>query len=122
MILLLLLLLLLLLFLLLLLLWPDALPGRLRVRLHLLQVLNRVGCQKWSAVQDEVVGHLKVVGQGRPKGLGETKSSDDAGQRGGRAEDVQRHCSAQRTLQKDRSGIFGLVRPGSIFHDRSAVE
>ena len=94
MILLLLLLLLLLLFLLLLL-WPDALPGRLRVRLHLLQVLNRVGCRKWSAVQDGVAGHLKVVGQGRPKGLGETKTSDDAGQGGGRAEDVQRHSSAQ---------------------------
>ena len=78
MILLLLLLLLLLLFLLLLL-WPDALPGRLRVRLHLLQVLNRIGCQKWSAVQDEVVGHLEVVGQGRPKGLCEAKTSDDAG-------------------------------------------
>ena len=107
---------------LLLLLWPDALPGRLRVGLHLHQVLNRVGCQNWSAVQDGVVYHLKVVGQGRPKGLCEAKTSDDACQRGGRAEDVQRHCSAQRTLQKDRSGIFGLVTPGSIFHDRSAVE
>ena len=117
-----LLLLLLLLLFLLLLLWPDALPGRLRVRLHLLQVLNRVGCPKLSAVQAGVVGHLKVFGQGRPKGLCEAKSSDDAGERGGRAEDVQRHCSTQRTLQKDRSGIFGLVRPGSIFHDRSGVE
>ena len=44
--------------------------------------------------------NLEGVGERRSKGLSEAESSKESGHGGGGSEDVERHCSAERSLTR----------------------
>ena len=48
----------------------------------------------------EVGNNLEGVGEGRSKRLSEAESSKESGHGGGGSEDVERHCSAERSLPR----------------------
>ena len=53
----------------------------------------------------EVGNNLEGVGEGRSKRLSEAERSKKSGHGGGGSEDVERHCSAERSLLTQEGGL-----------------
>ena len=55
---------------------------------------------KLATTSYEVSNNLEGVGEGRSKGLSKAESCKESGHGGGGPEDVERHCSAERSLPR----------------------